>query len=327
MVKKILDNKYVTGLGGFVPGDKIAIQSQDYWEIYRVEKTVPSDWAATTAIQNGYLSFLQEIEPLLYNVITDKNPTPENGAEVPGVKWYNYKTNETFTLQNKLIEDKFVWISDKGTMICADTSRIVDFFRDGSAKFLYEFNDNLADSGGLYDLKSKFDMKYEPGLVGKCAKFTNKNYCYTDIKFNNAKGTVSLWANPRQPYGAYGCLFHLSQNGDNYFSIWVHKNMRKWYIIQNNRDFYGPAVKWNKWSHLAFTTDGKFYVNGELVLSTGLTSDLTKVRLPMLVGADRDSRTAINDWYKGNLEELRFFEKECTTNEIKLLYNEMAKYV
>jgi len=327
MVKKILDNRFVTGLDKFSVGDKIAIQSQDNWEIYRVEKNIPSNWAAATAIKKGYLTFLQNIKPLLYDIVSDKNPSPENGYEVPGVTWYNYKTNEIFTLQNKLIENKYVWISNKDTIICADTTRIVDFFRDGTAKFLYEFNGSIADSGGLYNLKSVQDMKYEPGIVGKCASFVNKNYCYTDIKFDKPQGTVSLWAKPEQPYGSYGCLFHLSQNGDNYFSIWVHNNSKKWYVIQNNKDFYGVPVEWGKWTHLAFTTDGRFYVNGKLVVSTKLKTDLTKVKLPMLVAADRDSKTSINDWYKGNIEELRFFEKECTENEIKLLYNEMLKYL
>jgi len=328
MVNKILENIYTAGLNIFAIGDKFAVQSPALWKIYKVIKEVPPTLVVTSAEKEGYIKLLQEIDPLKYNVVSDKNPTPEHGAEVPGVTWYNYQTGETFILQNKLIEDKYVWVSDKGTMVCADTSRILDYFGDGSAKFLYEFNGTTNDTGGLYNLKTKKDMIYVPGLVGKCAQFASKNYCYTDVDFENPVGVVSIWAKPQKPYGNEGCLFHLSRNGDNHFSIWNSKVRNEWYIILNNKSYF-PKVKieWNKWVHLVLNTDGDFYVNGKKVYSANVTVDLTKVALPMLIGADRDSSTSINDWYKGFVEEVRFFNKLRTDEEIKQLYNELSKYV
>lgn len=325
MVKKIYNNIYEY-TGELQIGDLVALQRQDTYDVYEVVAFVDPHKTIGNTISE--MKFIASKPNLHKNIVRDTNPTPDDQEYVQGTLWYNYKTGETFALLPKLIDGKAVWEGDKGTFICSDTSRIFDFFGDGSAIFLYEFNDSLADTGGQYDLQMKGDVEFREGIVGKAAYFNGNSYCYSKHpKFTSNEGSLSIWIKPQKQLRSYGCIFHLSNRGRNTFSLWIRSNNMIYTIFNDryNKDYV--QVKPDKWYHIVLNSDSSLYLDGKYIgnINNTIKANLTTVNEDMLIGADRDSHTSINDFYRGSIEEARFFNKILTQDEVTQLYNEMSK--
>lgn len=325
MVKKIYENEYEY-VGELKEGDLIAVRRRNMFDIYRILKS-PDPLQIVGAVVNDSL-FITSKPDLYKNFIKDRNPTPDDDEYVQGTLWYNYKTGETFTLLPKIIDNKAVWEGDKGTFICEDTSRIFDFFGDGSAMFLYEFNDTFADTGGQYNLNMKGDVKFREGIIGKSAYFNGNSYCYgKHPKFASNDGALSIWIKPQKQLHSYGCIFHLSNRGRNTFSLWIRSNNMIYVIINDSYSKDFKRININKWHHVVLNSDSSLYIDGEYVsnINSQLRANLTSINEDMLIGADRDSHTSINDFYRGYIEEVRFFNHILAQNEVTQLYNEMNR--
>lgn len=325
MIKKIYNNGYEYA-GELQVGDLVALQRQDKYDVFEVE-TAP-DPLETIGNAVSKMKFIASKPNLHKNIVRDTDPTPNDDEYVQGTLWYNYKTGETFTLLPKLIDGKAIWEGDKGTFVCADTSRIFDFFGDGSAVFLYEFNDSLADTGGQYNLQMKGDVKFREGIIGKAVYFNGNSYCYSKPpKFASNDGALSIWIKPQKQLRSSSCIFHLSNRGRNTFSLWIRGNNMIYAIFNDrfNKDYV--QIKANKWHHIVLNSDSSLYLNGNYVgnINGTIKAELTSINENMLIGADRDSHTSINDFYRGAVEEVRFFNRLLTQNEVTQLYNELAK--
>ena len=327
MVKKIYDNIYEY-VGELQVGDLVALRRSNNYDIYEVIGAIDKDVTIGNAISK--MNFIASKSALYKNFVKDRDPTPDDDEYVQGTLWYNYKTGETFTLLPKIIDNKAVWEGDKGTFVCADTSRIFDFFGDGSAVFLYEFNDSLADTGGQYNLQMKGDVKFREGIVGKAAYFNGNSYCYSKPpKFTSDDGALSIWIKPKKQLRSYGCIFHLSIRGQNTFSLWIRSNNSIYTIFNDRYSKDYVQIDLNKWHHIVLNSDSSLYLNGKYIgnINNTIKANLISVNEDMLIGADRDSHTSINDFYRGTIEEARFFNRLLTQDEVTRLYNELAKNV
>ncbi|NEQ69323.1 MAG: LamG domain-containing protein, partial [Symploca sp. SIO2D2] len=113
--------------------------------------------------------------------------------------------------------------------------------------------------------------------------------------------------------------------GRNY-NIWLNNTG---YVEQDfhttantNTRFPTPAksLEWNKWQHIAITNDGttaKTYINGEVKADNPIGQPLVVDKTDLIMGACLDGATSWNAWFKGQLTEMRLWNKVRTEKEIK----------
>jgi len=77
-------------------------------------------------------------------------------------------------------------------------------------------------------------------------------------------------------------------------------------------------VQWDKWQHIAITNDGttaKTYINGELKADGPTTNPLIIDKTQLRIACNLDGSNA--NWFKGQLTEIRLWNKVRTETEIK----------
>jgi len=328
MVTTILDNMYVAGLDKYQIGDNIAVQTKDLWPIYQVVDTIPANYTVLTAAKEGKLKLLQKIDPLLYNTVSAVNPTPDNGAEIPGARWFNYVTSETFVLQNKTINGKYLWIGDHGTIISDVTYTIVDIFNDKSGVALYPLNSDGTDLSGRYNGQIIGNLQITSGLIGNCALSTGLRrgqVRINNLPFNRATEVVTVsmyakWTGERR---------HCMLFGWDHYDLDVYNGWLGFNTAQGDLYGFNFSNYLNEWVHITAVfrkgQPGEIFLNGEqqtLIQKYGYFSKYNSVftDTASIFGWNESGGWSYCDF--GYIDTVRMINRGVTADEALQLYKE-----
>jgi hypothetical protein len=208
---------------------------------------------------------------------------------------------------------------------CAPTS-IVDNanpFEDNSLKAMYQFNGNANDLTGVYN-GTATNVTYGTGKFGQCAVFngTSARVTATATTLTNVF-TYSVWVNPTTVASQVDAR-SITDNATTRAVLsasGVNSTTVKFYDNTAWRDFaYTLTV--SVWTHLAVVVNGtnvKLYVNGEM--KSSLTCASVTPSGTMYIGTNNAQN---GNWYSGNLEQFRIFNKALTPMEVASLYTEIT---
>lgn len=179
------------------------------------------------------------------------------------------------------------------------------------------------------------DALLTPGRVGNAALFngTNKLTISRNDKLSGSQFTISTWVNPTDgnlsnvsvlkanKEGGYGFTYNEADNKKIKFSVFHHPGVEG--------SFTSPEqIPLNAWTHVVGTYDGsvaRLYINGELA------GNSSPVVMTTSSGAEGAIRIAsIGDWtanpkyFKGRLDEITYYDRVLTTQEIQDYYNNQA---
>jgi len=261
-----------------------------------------------------------------------KSPSNPTSDDIPAELyslWLNTSTGEIFVYMG-LQNGKAVWKGQHGTIIVPSTVSKFDFFDDGSAIALWQFDGNANDTGGNYDGVWQGAEQYDVGKFGQCAKFDGNSYINTNISNFPSTVTLSLWFKQGAiDTSTHHCLFCFSKDGKNTLNLWQYATDTKkkmYFDINGSAESLPKFYEDNTWHHLVVVSSGKVYVDGEKVLDIP-SVDLSVVNKPLLIGADWDSdKDNPNDFASSGtyVDQLRIFNRVLTEDEVQQLYNEIG---
>ncbi|MDD3723810.1 MAG: LamG domain-containing protein, partial [Lutibacter sp.] len=202
-----------------------------------------------------------------------------------------------------------------------------DIDRDG---ILDAFDTNTAVFGSPRDLNRKLHLYFD----GRNDYIEEDNG--TNIVNGLAEATMMAWIKLDPNFIDHGAIM-----GQTNFWIRINGSKRLRVEIPDNQSFTAPkatTLSLNKWTHIAAVFDGsntiekvKLYINGEKIASTnpsGLgttipTSSNTKFRMGR-APSNTDIYNSTADMFKGEIDEVRVFNKALTDEELqKMIYQEL----
>jgi hypothetical protein len=271
-------------------------------------------------VSDKYLNFYKK---------TNSNPTVDDIPSELHALWLNTETGEIFVYMG-LLNGKAVWKGQYGTIITPPTVSKFDFFGDGSAVALYQFDGNANDTGGNYNGTWVGTEQYDVGKFGQAAKFdgTNSVNCGV-INTTYDELWISFWMYWDGSYGTDGVM----PIGFYKYDLWLRNGYFGWNT--SAADIYGidfPASEYaNKWLHVVvnFKTGSygdTMYINGvKQVLSQKMnsinSSDAVIKNVEFHISGYGDS----NDYlFRGLIDQVRIFNRALTEDEVQQLYNEVG---
>ncbi|MGA2298539.1 MAG: LamG-like jellyroll fold domain-containing protein [FCB group bacterium] len=136
--------------------------------------------------------------------------------------------------------------------------------------------------------------------------------------------TVSFWFKADSANGKQNFI------GTNYsegavFEIYFWNLLGVSYYVDGNgtpKQIWGPSVSLNKWTHFAFTYNGKeaiVYRDGQETnrITDSITHKLNKAQTPLYIGS-----RGVNDYFNGAIDDIKIYRKALTDEQILSLYNE-----
>lgn len=203
----------------------------------------------------------------------------------------------------------------------------IDIDRDG---ILDNFDTNTAVFGSPRDLNRKLHLYFD----GRNDYTEEDNG--TNIVNGLTEATMMAWIKLDPNFIDHGAIM-----GQTNFWMRVNGSRRLRVEIPDTKPFTTPALTalpLNKWTHVAVVFEGsntlekvKLYINGEKVASTnpaGLgsiipTSANTKFRIGR-APSNEDIYNSTADMFKGEIDEVRVFNKALTDDELqKMVYQEL----
>jgi len=215
------------------------------------------------------------------------------------------------------------------------TINISDVFGDNSSLGLYNFENNIYDFNGINNFS----------VVG--------NYLYnTSGKFNNSlqlDGSLGTYAVANSSIlpgsGGFSISFWLKWNGDPDYAYLLDNsgggNKNGFYLIVHDisdeiywgfkNSVYGsnimvpyPISERNKWTHIVVSWDGTTNTNSSHIYKNGIDFPGTQT-VPQTNGFYNLNIgvSAIGyEWFNGQIDQLRFFNRSLNLTEVEILYNE-----
>lgn len=203
-----------------------------------------------------------------------------------------------------------------------------DADRDG---ILDAFDTNTAVFGSPRDLNRKLHLYFD----GR-NDYIEEDYG-TNIVNGLAEATMMAWIKLDSNFKEDGAIM-----GQTNFWMRINSSRRLRVEIPDNKPFTTPStispLSFNKWTHVAVVFEGsntlekvKLYINGEKIASTnpvGLgstipTSSNTKFRIGR-APSNTDIYNSTRDMFKGEMDEVRVFNKALTDDELqKMVYQEL----
>ncbi len=249
----------------------------------------------------------------------------ENEEKFTSDRWVSSTSNDNKT---EVIIER-IYSSNEGELLDSD-----DPFEDDSQISCYQLNDDTTDLNDNHDGQWKdsdgndIDGQYDNGKWDKSAKFDGNSYIDLGYEFNDSKDlSISLWFNPTN-LDNDNAMIHLSKDGENTFIIASHWSDDTNFAVSLNNNSYAIDfdLETNTWYHAVYTTNGKVYVNGNLINTFDETVDATTFNKNAIIGADRDTDDSINDFYEGYIDQVRIFNRILSSDEVKKLYVESKEY-
>jgi len=247
------------------------------------------------------------------------NPTPDDiPAELHSL-WLNTETGEIFVYLG-LMNGKAVWKGQLGTIITPSTVSKFDFFDDGSAVALYQFEGNAIDTGGNYNGTWQGTEQYDTGKFGLGAKGSSGSVIVVgDIlePFDYITFSLWFWGPPKTQVWKQAAFIG--------FSLYFYGNS-----ISNGGggshyyEFFSDYID-DDWNFVAISYDrtnnkiiGKF-INGTYTEVNEPFPNTFPTYVSFLNYIDP---SAYNYYFPGVIDQVRIFKRILTEEEIQALYNE-----
>jgi len=208
----------------------------------------------------------------------------------------------------------------------SSTKSTTDIFDDNSGVALYELEGNANDTGG------------GNGKIGGAAVFNGSSSKVSNVYQIDYGSSISMWVNVDNtvPTGTYYGLWTQGDGSAEYTGVRYKRNSGNNYTIEafirlGNNYIYrrNTSSTWNEgWNHFVFiintTTGFDFYLNGSNGnfsnwFVSGTFSNVDFSNEPAALGI-----YSASTYYKGKLDEVRYYNKELSASEITTLYTETA---
>jgi hypothetical protein len=254
-------------------------------------------------------------------------------------------TNSSLVVESEIVEGQRVQVYYDsgdverviGSVTVSGTTNTHDIFGDGSAVATYNLDGNANDLGGNYNGTAS-NVTYETGKFGQCAVFDGSsgliplsNGAIVDVTNDYS---ISMWIKTTDTVSMNRFFDNVLSNGylKNQVVIVLYNNDFRVYPISSDGSytcdgftFSAPTVE-NAWMHVVFNIKYdrtyNIYLNGinyagTDVQNTYITSATTGTTLGKADG----------DYFNGQIDQVRIFNRALTQEEVTTLYNEnVAKY-
>jgi len=198
---------------------------------------------------------------------------------------------------------------------------LVDPFKDGSGKALYRLEGNALDESGNYN-GTATNVAYGDWIVGRCGVFNgSSSVVATDIITSSfTEMTVSLWFKTNT-----NMISLFNGDADRYTQLYMANTQL--YSTITGSEIYdvtrAESLNIGEWYHATFvykSGSNKFYINGSLVYTqtdtfSTIGSNIKKIG---------STRTGPVYYANGSIDQVRFFNRALTQEEITTLYTEGA---
>ncbi len=211
---------------------------------------------------------------------------------------------------------------------------------DTSLKGYWSFNSDALSGTTAYDWSGAGKNgtltngpAINEGRVGQGLSFDGTNDYIATAATIPSQGSISVWAKPNFPLDPSSRAYfqNASESGGHFhFGFNAYDGYNTWEL--SYRGGYGSTVDIigkpytsdvdvQRWRHVVVSWDaatgGQMYVDGILVSSTtGTTGNF--VAMPMSIGSDS------GDFWKGNIDEVRLYNRILSVAEVKGLYDTAA---
>ncbi|NES22587.1 MAG: hypothetical protein F6K41_27625, partial [Symploca sp. SIO3E6] len=143
--------------------------------------------------------------------------------------------------------------------------------------------------------------------------------------------TVEVWIKPSgKPNQVWKGI--VGKPGRNY-NIWIHNTgyVHHRFHTKGSTNTGAPnttkrSLKWNQWSHVAITNDGKTaktYINGQLKKEGATGGALIVDQTPLYLARNLDGKS--DNYFKGQLADIRIWNQVHSQDEIKNLMGQRLK--
>ncbi|BDI28805.1 hypothetical protein CCAX7_008560 [Capsulimonas corticalis] len=191
---------------------------------------------------------------------------------------------------------------------------------------------NARDLVGGHNANPSAGMQYQPGKAGQCFALDGKS-AYAGVPFAPVfdldpagQFTISAWVRP-EATGSYQAVFvKAATKGAWDYGVIIDRQGR----FYSGRDANDVAqsktvVIPGTWYHIAVTYDAgsfKTYVNGALEAEAS-NVQIGKSASGLCIGHKGEVSVPGEDpdWFQGNIDELRFYNKALGADGVKMLYD------
>ena len=222
-------------------------------------------------------------------------------------------------MNNRLINTKVAG----GGGGCTDIVDNYDPF-GGNGVALYQLNGDATDESGNYD-GTPSNITYGTGVFGQAAYFNGSNSKIGGLPLANNNVTVSYWFNSQ---GLTGNRMMFSTNSTNGKGWQVNADgatlnyVDREGILSNKTGVFAGqySIQNNIWYHICIiikTNNVYFYLNGQEIGSASKSVSYTSTNT--FFGLQQDANTY---YWKGYIDQARFFDTALTPLEVEALYTE-----
>ena len=162
------------------------------------------------------------------------------------------------------------------------------------------------------------------GKLGKCLNFNgSSNYLIDDSNvFNKSTWTICAWVYTKSTSGNQ-CIL-CTRKGIGYgISVFFIGSVLRIDCGTNNANCQWSTsytVKTNEWFHLCIQSNGSsvsYYINGNLMETHVITSDVTSYSQYTSIGASHANNSSLGNYLNGMLNDVRIYDNALTLREIK----------
>lgn len=162
------------------------------------------------------------------------------------------------------------------------------------------------------------------GKLGKCLNFNgSSNYLIDDSNaFNKSTWTICAWVYTKSTSGNQ-CIVCSRKSVGLGISIFFIGNVLRIDCGTNNANGQWSTsytVKTNEWFHLCIQSNGSsvsYYINGNLMETHVITSDVTSYSQYTSIGASHANNSSLGNYLNGMLNDVRIYDNALTPREIK----------
>ena len=200
------------------------------------------------------------------------------------------------------------------------THDTLDVFGDSSCVALYQLDGNANDKGGSYNGTAS-NLTYSQGYINDGGDFNgSSSYITTNLylgsNWNSIPWSISFWAKADVAGDDYAF-------GTGNATGWAisFRSTGSVMLISGNNTAITYTV--GQWKHFVYTFDGssttKGYGNGTLEnTQTSIPSHFASTN-SITIGR---YGTASSGYFDGQIDQIRFFNKELSSSEVSTIYNE-----
>lgn len=267
--------------------------------------------------------------------ISSHDPSVNVNPPQTGAVWINATTGEIFTCIDNT-ENRNIWKSQFGRVIAPSSVPPFDILNDNSCVAYFPFNGNANDVGGNYNGEWGGNEKYIPSGWNQAAFFDGASYINVKQPVNSLPAfSISFWVKTEQ-----------SAEGD---AHWTNPTMIAIATAGRSRDIgiackYGNLHIWtgncangdvyktteffianNRWNHIVVAVSSNridYYVNKQHGFLDACYDHLDPQDFYVGVTYHHGDSSPFKptSWFKGAIDNLRFFNKALAQEEVNTIF-------